>query len=313
VAVKVLHPDYARDAELVKRFDREAHSAARLDHPNCVCVIESGTSESGVKYIVMELLAGVELQELVHGPLEPRRAAELALQIVHGLEHAHGQGVVHRDLKPQNIFVTRDQEGRELLKLVDFGIAKIIHGDGSLEQMTRAGMAFGTPQYMSPEQALGLEIDARADLYAVGVLLYAFVAGRLPFNSDDLLGLVRMQVSTPPPHLPASVPPPLVAIIMRLLAKQKDDRFADATALREALERFRDASAAGNERSETLRNLFAGPAQSGSGSSSAFPDALRPRTLSGLHTTFLRRPASHRALALGGVLLLAALVAWWLL
>jgi serine/threonine protein kinase len=160
------------------------------------------------------------------------------LQVLRGLEHAHGQGVVHRDLKPQNIFVTRDHEGREVLKLVDFGIAKIIGGDGALEQMTRAGMVFGTPQYMSPEQALGLEIDARADLYAVGVLLYQIVTGRLPFNSDDPVALIRMQVSTEPPALPPQVPQELAGVIFRLLAKQKEQRFPDARTVRMALERY---------------------------------------------------------------------------
>lgn len=311
VAIKVLYPDYARDVELVKRFEREARSVARLDHPNIVRVIEFGTSADGTKFIAMELLEGVELHDLISGPFEPRRAVELALQIVRGLEHAHAQGVVHRDLKLQNIFVTRDSAGHDLLKLVDFGLAKIIHGDGSLEQMTRAGMVFGTPQFMSPEQALGLDIDARADLYAVGVLLYAFVTGRLPFDHDDPLTVVRMQISNEVPPLPPAIPPPLTAIIVRLLAKQKERRFPDAGALREALERFLGAWTPGKDKYDTLLKLIAGPEPPAPDAARPLPSALRPRTLRGADTPLLARPAVRLAL-LGGLLLLAAVVAWLL-
>ena len=260
VAIKVLHPDFARDAELVKRFDREAQSAARLNHPNCVQVTEFGSTDEGMKYLVMQLLEGTELQNVLDGPTPPERAVDLILQMLRGLEHAHGQGVVHRDLKPQNVFVTRDHEGREVLKLVDFGIAKIIGGDGALEQMTRAGMVFGTPQYMSPEQALGLEIDARADLYAAGVLLYQIVTGKLPFNSDDPVALIRMQVSTEPPPLPPSVPQELAAIIFRLLAKQKEQRYPDARTVRIALERYGESLNPRNSRpgaSDPLMDIVA--------------------------------------------------------
>jgi serine/threonine protein kinase len=311
-AVKVLHPDYSSDPELVKRFDREAQSAARLDHPNCVRVTEAGTTQDGTKYLVMELLEGMELQKMVNGPMEPLRAVELGLQIVRGLEHAHGQGVVHRDLKPQNILVTCDHEGHELLKIVDFGIAKIIHGDGSLEQMTRAGMVFGTPQYMSPEQALGQPIDTRADLYAVGVLLYTFVCGKLPFNSDDLLALVSMQVNDAPPTLPGVVPPALSGVITRLLAKSKEQRFPDAPALRVALERLRDAWT--SDKSDSLLDLVAGPDPSGS-AGAPLPDAIRPRSLeSMMDTTTVPRRLAQRLIFPGGLVLLGGVIAlWWFL
>jgi serine/threonine protein kinase len=323
VAIKVLHPDFSRDPELVKRFDREAQSAARLNHPNCIQVTEFGSTDDGMKYLVMQLLEGTELQNILDGPTSPERAVDLILQILRGLEHAHGQGVVHRDLKPQNIFVTRDHEGREVLKLVDFGIAKIIGGDGALEQMTRAGMVFGTPQYMSPEQALGLEIDARADLYAAGVLLYQIVTGRLPFNSDDPVALIRMQVSTEPPPLPPSVPQELAAIIFRLLAKQKEQRYPDARTVRIALERYREslnprgAKAAG---SDPLLDVVTtgGPDLSGLVAiNRPLPDALRPRPLTMVEammdTDRLHRRPWFRALMLfGGIAVLVGGAAlWW--
>ena len=322
VAIKVLHPDFSRDPELVKRFDREAQSAARLNHPNCIQVTEFGSTEHGMKYLVMQLLEGTELQNIVDGPVEPARAVDLILQVLRGLEHAHGQGVVHRDLKPQNIFVTRDHEGREVLKLVDFGIAKIIGGDGALEQMTRAGMVFGTPQYMSPEQALGLEIDARADLYAAGVLLYQIVTGKLPFNSDDPVALIRMQVSTEPPQLPHSVPQELAAVIMRLLAKQKEQRFPDARTVRIALERYRESFGPRKRKGDS--NPLMDVVTSGGPDLSSLvavarplPDALRPRPLtlveSMLDTHALhRRPWFRALLVVGGLALLAGgLALWW--
>lgn len=322
VAIKVLHPDFSRDPELVKRFDREAQSAARLNHPNCIQVTEFGSTEEGMKYLVMQLLEGTELQNILDGPVEPARAVDLILQILRGLEHAHGQGVVHRDLKPQNIFVTRDHEGREVLKLVDFGIAKIVGGDGAHDQMTRAGMVFGTPQYMSPEQALGLEIDARADLYAAGVLLYQIVTGRLPFNGDDPVALIRMQVSTEPPPLPPTVPQELAAIIMRLLAKQKEQRFPDARTVRIALERYRESlSPRGRGKSGDSNPLMdvvtgGGPDLSGLVAvARPLPDALRPRPLT-LVESMLSPHALHRrtsvrvALALV-VLALGSFAVWW--
>ena len=323
VAIKVLHPDFSRDPELVKRFDREAQSAARLNHPNCIQVTEFGSTDEGMKYLVMQLLEGTELQNILEGPTPPERAVDLILQILRGLEHAHGQGVVHRDLKPQNIFVTRDHEGREVLKLVDFGIAKIIGGDGALEQMTRAGMVFGTPQYMSPEQALGLEIDARADIYATGVLLYQIVTGRLPFNSDDPVALIRMQVSTEPPPLPSTVPPELAAIILRMLAKQKEQRYPDARTVRIALERYRESLSPRSGRSASSDPLMDIAASNGhmdlSGLvpvSKPLPDALRPRPMTMVEQmmnddAIHRRPWFRITIVVGVLALLGGVTAWW--
>jgi len=238
VAIKVLHPEIGRDPSVSKRFDREAHSASRLDHPNCVRVTDFGTTENGTKYLVMELLEGGDLDGRLGQPWPPDRAVATIEQVLHGLEHAHHVGIVHRDLKPENIFVTRDFRGEEVIKIVDFGIAKLLDEQGS-EKLTRQGVVFGTPRYMSPEQAAGGKIDERTDLYAVGLILYELLAGRPPFEADDAAQLLRMHIMAPPPPLPASVPEPLAKIVEKLLEKSKSDRFASAREVLDALSQLR--------------------------------------------------------------------------
>jgi tRNA A-37 threonylcarbamoyl transferase component Bud32 len=237
VAIKVLHPELTRDDQIARRFEREARSTALLEHPNIVQVLESGATEDGFRYIVMQLLNGRELDAYMGTPMPPRLAITRVLQVFKALEHAHKNGVVHRDLKPENVFVTTDDEGHEVLKLVDFGIAKLTSGDEeSGEKMTKLGLVFGTPQYMSPEQATGLETDERTDLYSSGVMLYEMLAGHPPFQADDPIALIRMQVASAPPPLPADIPVPLQLFVVKLLAKQRDERFASASETRRALE-----------------------------------------------------------------------------
>jgi serine/threonine protein kinase len=228
VAIKVLRSEMRSGHIAPARFQREARSASRLDHPNCVRVTDFGELEDGTKFLVMELLVGDELKRRLGAPLDPAEAIDIALQILDGLEHAHAHGVVHRDLKPENVLLTADHRGRRRIKLVDFGIAKLLEGDDVEQKLTRTGMLFGTPRYMSPEQAGGGKVDARTDLYAVGLLLYEMLAGHPPFEADDVATLMRMHVLVPPPPLPATVPPELVAVVMRLLAKTRADRFATA-------------------------------------------------------------------------------------
>ena len=238
VAVKVLHPELTSNEDISKRFDREAQSAARLDHPNVIPVTEFGSTEDGMKYMVMQLLSGQELSDLLNGPIDQLRAIELEIQILRGLEHAHGKGVIHRDLKPENVFVTEDHEGKEVLKLVDFGIAKIVgEDDGDTgKPLTRLGLVFGTPHYMSPEQATGSTIDQRTDIYSAGVLLYQMLAGRLPFEHDDPVSLIRMQVTVDPPPLPEWVSPRLARVVSMMMAKSRDQRYPDARSARKALQ-----------------------------------------------------------------------------
>lgn len=281
-AIKVLHPDITRDPDVGRRFEREAQSAARLDHVNCIQVTEFGTTDDGTRYMVMQLLEGLELHDLIRGPMEPLRALDLFLQILAGLEHAHGRGVVHRDLKPQNVFVSREDDGKEILKIVDFGIAKLVSGEGAGEAMTRAGMVFGTPLYMSPEQCLGVQVDARSDLYSAGILLYLMLSGKLPFVSDDPVAVIRMQVSQDPPPLPDSVPEDLAAIVFRLLAKQRDARFPDAKTVRKLLQSYRKGLASRLARGDGDRPITR--RMSALAPTPAFhtdlPDALKPRDTS---------------------------------
>lgn len=235
VALKVLHPNLSANSEMSARFEREARSASRLDHPNCVQVTDFGATEDGMMYMVMQLLEGAELTGMLQERLESTRAVELVMQILRGLEHAHGKGVVHRDIKPENVFVTQDHDGEEVLKLVDFGIAKLT--DATIDtHKTSAGLVFGTPAYMSPEQAMGVEADSRADLYSTGILFYQMLAGRLPIDNEDPVALVRMQVSVDPDPLPSRVPPVIAGVVARMLEKDRDRRFQTATEVIETLE-----------------------------------------------------------------------------
>jgi serine/threonine protein kinase len=232
VAVKILHPDIGADQSISKRFDREAQSASRLDHPNCVHVTDFGTTDTGVKYLVMELLEGEELGDRLGQPWDPDDACEVLDQILAGLEHAHHHGIVHRDLKPENVFMTRSFRGEDVAKIVDFGIAKLLDADGAVEALTRAGMVFGTPRYMSPEQAAGGKIDARSDLYSVGLLAYEMLSGKPPFESDDLAAILRMQIMAPAPPLPDTVPAPLAAWVESMLEKSRNERPESAAVAR---------------------------------------------------------------------------------
>ena len=227
VAIKILHPEFGRDPSVGKRFEREAKSASRLDHPNCVRVTDFGTTEKGTTYLIMELLTGTELKGRLGQPWPTKSVIATAKQMLAGLEHAHLNGLVHRDLKPENVFITRDYRGEELVKLVDFGIAKLLDEQG-VEKLTREGVVFGTPRYMSPEQAAGGKIDERTDLYAAGLIFYEMLAGRGPFDPADNVQLLRMQIIAPPPPLPDGVPTSLARVIEKLLEKSKSDRYASA-------------------------------------------------------------------------------------
>ena len=242
VAVKLLRADLTHDVDLRRRFLREARAAARLAHPNIVCVHLVGETEHGDPYLVMEYLAGETLDDLLErdDKLAPRRAVGIARQIACALAEAHAAGVVHRDLKPANIILTQRRATGEQVKIVDFGIAKIAHAallNGVSTRLTREGVVFGTPHYIAPEQAQGAELDGRADLYSVGVLLYRMLSGHLPFDGAAIAVLLA-HISRPPRHLLEVAPdidPRLAAIVMRCLAKNPKDRFADAEGLAAAL------------------------------------------------------------------------------
>jgi serine/threonine-protein kinase len=246
-AMKVLRRDVLADQDHSERFTREAKAAASIGHPNIVAVTDFGelppdklaaSGRARVPYFVMELLEGQALSALlkVEHVLEPRRGAALLAQCASALDAAHRAGVLHRDLKPDNVFLV-SSGGRETVKLLDFGVAKIA-GAGRL---TRAGRVFGTPHYMSPEQAQGREIDERADIYALGVILYECFAGRRPFEADTYMGVLTQHMFAAPAPLERVAPNPdhlgaLAPIVMRCLEKQPDDRFATAADVARALE-----------------------------------------------------------------------------
>jgi len=246
LALKLLRPEFSSVPDAARRFEREAQSASRLSHPNIISVTDFGHGEAGELFLVMEFVAGEPLSEVLirEGRLEPGRACRIACQILRALEHAHGEGVVHRDLKPANVMLVKDADPRqpETVKILDFGIAKMTQAQGSDEPLTRGMMIFGTPAYMSPEQAAGQEADGRSDLYSCGIILFEMLAGRKPFAHEDLVKLLGMQITAPPPRLAevapdVALPSGLEAVVMRVLEKERAKRFANATEFREAIER----------------------------------------------------------------------------
>jgi serine/threonine-protein kinase len=231
VAVKVLGEDYALDPTFVERFRREAQAAARLNHANVVSVFDTG-SDGAVHFIIMEFVEGRTLADVMttDGPLDPERAAEIAMRIAEALSFAHAEGLVHRDIKPANVMIT--DRGR--VKVMDFGIARL----ATSNTITQTSTVFGTAAYLAPEQAQGQRVDGRADVYALGVVLYEMLAGRVPFVADSAVAVASKHVleqPQPPSQVRAGVPPALEAIAMRALEKDPDDRFADAGQMASAL------------------------------------------------------------------------------
>ncbi len=229
VALKVLHGRFAQDREFVERFRREAEAAAGLSHPNIVSVFDRGDVE-GTYYIAMQLLEGRSLKELIDQGLTPEQSAGLIRQVLDAAGYAHRHGVVHRDLKPQNVIV--DDEGKATV--TDFGIAR-----AGASEITQAGSVMGTPHYLSPEQAQGQAVTAVSDLYSVGVMLYEALAGRVPFEADSAVAIAMKQVShTPqrPSSINPAVSPALDAVVMRALEKDPGRRFQSAEAFIAALD-----------------------------------------------------------------------------
>jgi serine/threonine-protein kinase len=229
VALKVLHSRFVQDKEFVERFQREAEAAAGLQHPNIVAVFDRGTFE-GTHYIAMQYLEGRTLKELIDQGLTPEQAVPLIRQVLEGARFAHRHGVVHRDLKPQNVIV--DSEGKATV--TDFGIAR-----AGVSEITQAGSVMGTPHYLSPEQAQGFDVTAVSDLYSIGVILYEALTRRVPFEADSAVAVAMKQVSQAPQR-PSSinpqVSPALDAVVMRALEKEPGQRFQSADAFIAALD-----------------------------------------------------------------------------
>jgi serine/threonine-protein kinase len=247
-ALKVLRADLSRDSDLGVRFTREAKAAASISHPNVVQITDFGSLPSGQPYFVMELLVGDSISTVIGkgGPLPAARAVRMLLQIVDALSAAHIAGIVHRDLKPDNIFVCNTPSGDEVVKVLDFGLAKV----AGQSRLTKAGLVFGTPHYMSPEQASGGAIDERTDLYALGVVMYEMFTGRVPFEADTYMGVLtkHLYVEPTPPSVLLGEPAELGAleqVILRCLEKKPEKRYESMVALAAELRRVASFSEIG--------------------------------------------------------------------
>jgi serine/threonine-protein kinase len=297
LALKALRADLTNDAEISARFIHEARIAASVSHPGLVQIVDFGTLPSGQPYLVMELLDGMPLSAVLrrHGPLSPARAASITCKIADALAVLHAAQVVHRDLKPDNIQV-RDAEGADEIKVVDFGLAKIIGGS----RFTRQGVVFGTPHYMSPEQASGQSIDVRADVYALGVVLYEMLVGRVPFEAETYMGVLTQHIylkPTPPSHrlLGVSGMGPIERIVLRCLQKRPERRFQTMAELVAAIQALPPGALPHSAPSEAAAPLPPPP-----------PELLNSSALT-------RPPAAQKRfwawVALGGVA--AVGLGWW--
>jgi len=239
VAIKLLKADSVDDPVVIARFDREAKTMTELNHENIVRALAFGRSPEGDLCLVLEYVAGETLRSLlkrakpfpVHGTLDVSR------QVASALTRAHSMGIVHRDLKPENIMVTWLDQVRTHIKMLDFGMARLLTGGGGV-QLTRKGAIFGTPEYMPPEQAMGQPVDAHADQYAFGVMIYEMVAGERPFKAKSALEMVQLQIRQTPPSLDEKVPgtpPAVAAVVAKMLAKKAADRFPDVQSAYQAL------------------------------------------------------------------------------
>lgn len=296
-AIKFLLPDVAANAEVLRRFENEAKAAGGLEHPNLAAVTDFGRAADGSPYLVMEFLQGEDCAKLLRrlGPLPFYRATNIVLQSCRGLAVAHKAAIVHRDLKPENLFLTDAGDGSDLIKVLDFGIAKLQQSDASLA--TGTGSTFGTAYYMSPEQARGAgEVDQRADVWSLGVVLYELLSGHKPFEGEQFLHVIHQILSVDPPPLAtlrSGLPPKLVTVVQRAMAKSVAERFPSVIAFADALAPFvrEGASVAPPRRSQGASATIPTPATEGVGNpldqskslvSSTVPIAAGPRTLNRL-------------------------------
>ena len=245
VALKVLHKELLGVNEVVARFEREAIAAGRIEHPNVAPATDFGKLDDGSFYLVLEFVDGKSLRELIaEGPIEWERAVAILRQVVSALVAAHAAGIVHRDLKPDNVMLVPLPDGSERVKVLDFGIARVALADAQRDatHLTKVGAVMGTVAYMSPEQALGEEVDERTDLYALGVILHEMIAGRPPYDADTAAQILAKQITEAPPALPGAGPPALGALVRELLAKTAIERPPSARVVLERLEGLKATS-----------------------------------------------------------------------
>lgn len=250
VALKLLHSTQAQEPDAVERFLREARAAASIGSPHIVRVSDAGITSTRQAFLAMELLEGEDLASYLNrrGRLSVHDAIAITRQVLEGLAAAHEAGIVHRDMKPANVFLTRGEGGAPFAKLLDFGVSKMARSAGGIEaRLTATGTIVGTPHYMAPEQLMeSKSVDGRADLYSVGVMLYELLSGRLPHDAESLGALIGLVLTTEPIDLSAimpDVPPPIAAVALRALAKDPAMRFQSAREMSDALRRCVDGSA----------------------------------------------------------------------
>jgi serine/threonine-protein kinase len=304
LAIKVLHPEMSRLTEVVARFEREAMAAAHIEHPNVAAATDFGKLDDGSFFLVLEYVEGKSLREAIaEGRLELGRALHVGRQIASALARAHALGIVHRDLKPENVMLVRRDEDPDFAKVLDFGIAKVPVGELAGEAkvpgqaLTQLGMVYGTPEYMAPEQALGQPVDARADLYALGAMMFEMITGTRPFDHESKVTLLGMHVTAPVPRMTerapdANVPLEVDAIVSRLLAKEAAARYTDAKELIEAIDTITMQLAARGRISEPLPPLSAfGPRASSAGVDGTGPRSAVASASPATGPTALAQPA----------------------
>jgi len=260
VAIKFLHSAFAGDPEFLSRFERETRVMSKLTHPHCVSVVDFGISQ-GEPYIVMDFVGGTTLRDILdeHGPMDVSHALGLLRQILAGLAHAHEQGIVHRDIKPANVMITEEIGTGQHVRILDFGLARLRGTLGA--NATQTHVVVGTPSYMAPEQTVGAAVDARADLYSAGIVLFEMLTGEKPFASDSTLDLMAMHRGAPVPRLSntapigMAIPDGVQALVDRALAKEPQDRYQSAIEMAAAV----DALLASSEPSRPYETILPPP------------------------------------------------------
>ena len=247
VALKILHSELARKADLVERFLQEAKAASRIRHEHVIDITDFGSTHDGAVFFAMEVLEGQDLHDVItrarheHRTLPWPRLESIFLQVCAALAAAHGKGVIHRDLKPENIYLIERMGSKDFVKLLDFGIAKLTEVSEGDRKLTRTGMLFGTPEYMSPEQARGDSVDHRVDVYAMGCILYQLITGEVPFSGNNFMGVLSRHLADEPPLIPIAriqqvgAPGNINDVVQRALAKRPDERFQTIDALANAV------------------------------------------------------------------------------
>lgn len=277
VALKVISKEHAHDWRIVERFKREASISKAIRSPHVIRVYEFGETEEGDAFLSMELLAGEELFERMcrRRILPLVELTDVAVQVLEGLGDIHDSGFVHRDIKPENVFMSRLDDGREVAKIIDFGIAKR-RDQTSDPLLSVAGQIYGTPQYLAPEQAVDPDVDPRADIYSMGVLLYECATGSLPFDGDTNYSIILAHQNEPVPQLPSSVDPEFAQIVYTALQKDPDDRFQTAGEMARTLQRWMDQTSWAEElpgESGSFEDLFEADASSSLAATTPVPSS----------------------------------------